>query len=54
MSRRRVRKESDELLCTVLVTRYGPQSVASASDWLRSNVYTRRSETLFGVYTLVV
>ena len=32
MSRRRVRKESDELLCTVLVTRYGPQSVASASD----------------------
>ena len=24
-------KESDELLCTVSVTRYGPQSAASAS-----------------------
>ena len=28
---RRVQKESDELLDTVSVTRYGPQSVASAS-----------------------
>ena len=32
MSYRRVRKESGELSCTVLVARYGPQSVASASD----------------------
>ena len=31
ISYRQVQKESDELLCTVLVTRYGPQSVASAS-----------------------
>ena len=31
LSYRRVQKESDELLYTVLVARYGPQSVASAS-----------------------
>ena len=31
MSYRRVQKESDELLYIGLVTRYGPQLVASAS-----------------------
>ena len=31
MSYRRVQKESDELLCNGLVTRYGPQS---AAKWL--------------------
>ena len=34
ISHRRVQKESDEFLCTVLVTRYGPRSVASAT-WLK-------------------
>ena len=33
ITHRRVQKESDKLLYTSLVTRYGPQSVANASGW---------------------
>ena len=39
ISYRRVQKESDELY-TVLVTRYGPQSVASASGELTNLLIT--------------
>ena len=38
ISHRRVRRESDELLCTVWVARYGPQSVArrGGGKWLKT------------------
>ena len=54
ISCRRVRKESDELLCTDSVTRYGPQSVASAT-WLTSfTVMARHARREFFVPKTVI